>query len=192
MRDPSDGAEYGAVGAYTVVEPPHKLAFTWVWDDDPDNPQMIELEFSERDGATTVLMTHSGITTEKGRDEHEERLAEVLRQSRSHARGMRAAATVRRPLPLSGLSDAVLVVVLLGVAGVCWTLLFSALPGLRGTCSVPRRALARAGGVHNPAPIGGMGVAGVYAHAKDWRAQDPTGWACSVRGGERSISDEVV
>lgn len=72
MRDPTDGAEYGAVGEYTVVESPHKLAFTWVWDDDPENPQLIELEFTERDGATTVVMTDSGITTEKGREEHED------------------------------------------------------------------------------------------------------------------------
>ena len=72
MRDPADGAEYGALGEYTVIEPPHRLAFTWVWDVDPDNPQMIELEFSERDGATTVLMINSGITSEKGRDEHED------------------------------------------------------------------------------------------------------------------------
>jgi uncharacterized protein YndB with AHSA1/START domain len=35
MRDPADGAEYGAVGEYTVIEPPHRLAFTWVWDDHP-------------------------------------------------------------------------------------------------------------------------------------------------------------
>jgi uncharacterized protein YndB with AHSA1/START domain len=72
MRDPAAGADYGAIGEYTVIEPPHRLAFTWVWDVDPDNPQMIELEFSERDGATTVLMTNSGITSEKGRDEHED------------------------------------------------------------------------------------------------------------------------
>jgi uncharacterized protein YndB with AHSA1/START domain len=67
MRDPADGAEYGAVGEYTVIEPPHRLAFTWVWDNDPDNPQMIELEFSEHDGATTVLMINSGIPTDQRR-----------------------------------------------------------------------------------------------------------------------------
>jgi uncharacterized protein YndB with AHSA1/START domain len=72
MRDPAAGAEYGGGGEYTVIDPPHRLVFTWVWDDDPSHPQLIEVEFSERDGATKVLMISSGIPTEKGRDEHEE------------------------------------------------------------------------------------------------------------------------
>jgi uncharacterized protein YndB with AHSA1/START domain len=71
MRDPSDGAEYGARGRYTVVEPPSLLAMTWVWDDDPENPQMIELEFSERGGRTTVVMINSGIPTEGRRESQE-------------------------------------------------------------------------------------------------------------------------
>ena len=61
MRDPSGGAESGATGEYRVVDPPHRLVFTWVWDDQPDQPQLIELEFSEQDGGTTVLMTNSNI-----------------------------------------------------------------------------------------------------------------------------------
>jgi uncharacterized protein YndB with AHSA1/START domain len=65
MRDPSDGVESGATGEYRVVEPPHTLVFTWVWDDQPDQPQLIELEFSERDGQTTVLMTNSSIPTDE-------------------------------------------------------------------------------------------------------------------------------
>lgn len=64
MRDPSDGTEAGATGEYRVVEPPRKLVFTWIWDHHPDEPQLIELEFSERDGTTTVVMTNSSIPTE--------------------------------------------------------------------------------------------------------------------------------
>ena len=43
MRDPATGSEWGARGEYTTVEPPHRLVFTWVWDHDPSNPQLIEL-----------------------------------------------------------------------------------------------------------------------------------------------------
>jgi uncharacterized protein YndB with AHSA1/START domain len=72
MRDPAVAEDYGGSGEYRVIDRPHRLAFTWIWDDDPENPQLIELEFTERDGATAVLMTDSGITTEKGREEHDE------------------------------------------------------------------------------------------------------------------------
>lgn len=72
MRDPSDGAEVGATGEYTVVEPPHRLVFNWVWDDDPDQPQLIELEFTEQEGRTLVRMTNSAIPTD-GRLKDQER-----------------------------------------------------------------------------------------------------------------------
>jgi len=66
MRAP-DGAEVGARGEYTVIERPSRLAFTWTFDDDPSNQQMIELEFTEEDGATTVLFVNSNITNEERR-----------------------------------------------------------------------------------------------------------------------------
>ena len=31
MRDPAKDAEYGGGGRYTEVDPPNRLAFTWVW-----------------------------------------------------------------------------------------------------------------------------------------------------------------
>jgi uncharacterized protein YndB with AHSA1/START domain len=61
MRDPSDGAAAGATGEYRVVERPRTLVFTWVWDHDPENSQLIELEFTEDDGRTVVRMTNSAI-----------------------------------------------------------------------------------------------------------------------------------
>jgi uncharacterized protein YndB with AHSA1/START domain/DNA-binding transcriptional ArsR family regulator len=68
MRAP-DGAEVGASGEFTLIERPHRLAFTWTFDDDPSNQQMIELEFTEQAGATTVLFVNSKISDEKKRDE---------------------------------------------------------------------------------------------------------------------------
>jgi uncharacterized protein YndB with AHSA1/START domain len=72
MRDPSDGAEYGATGSYTLVDPPRRLVFTWAWDEAPDSPQLIELEFSEQEGRTSVRMTNSAIPSE-GRFKSQER-----------------------------------------------------------------------------------------------------------------------
>jgi uncharacterized protein YndB with AHSA1/START domain len=67
MRDP-DGEPVEAWGEYTLIERPHRLAFTWTFADDPSNQQMIELEFTERDGVTTVLFVNSDISEESRRD----------------------------------------------------------------------------------------------------------------------------
>jgi uncharacterized protein YndB with AHSA1/START domain len=72
MRDPKAGEDHGASGEYTVVDPPHRLAFTWQWDDQDSERQLIELEFTERDGATTVRMTSHGIASEERVDSHRE------------------------------------------------------------------------------------------------------------------------
>jgi uncharacterized protein YndB with AHSA1/START domain len=67
MRSP-DGEPVGAEGEYTLIDRPHRLAFTWTFDDHPSNQQMIELEFTERDGVTTVLFVNSDISEAEQRD----------------------------------------------------------------------------------------------------------------------------
>jgi uncharacterized protein YndB with AHSA1/START domain len=67
MRTP-DGEPIRAGGEYTLIERPTRLAFTWTFEDDPSNQQMIELEFTERDGATTVTFVNSDISEERRRD----------------------------------------------------------------------------------------------------------------------------
>lgn len=71
MRDPKAGADHGASGEYRVVDPPNRLAFTWTWDRDPANPLLIELEFTERDERTTVVMVNRGLPSEEERRSHE-------------------------------------------------------------------------------------------------------------------------
>jgi uncharacterized protein YndB with AHSA1/START domain len=71
MRDPS-GAPVEAGGQYTEIDRPNRLAFTWTFDDDPSNEQMIELDFTERDGVTTVLFVNSNISEERRRDQQYE------------------------------------------------------------------------------------------------------------------------
>jgi uncharacterized protein YndB with AHSA1/START domain len=67
MRNPA-GEPVGAGGEYTLIERPRRLAFTWTFDDHPSNQQMIELEFTERDGVTTVLFVNSDISEAEQRD----------------------------------------------------------------------------------------------------------------------------
>ncbi|MFL6044665.1 MAG: SRPBCC domain-containing protein, partial [Propionibacteriaceae bacterium] len=53
MRNPHTGEEYGGGGRYTEIDPPNRLAFTWIWDDNPTRT-LIELAFEETEGVTTV------------------------------------------------------------------------------------------------------------------------------------------
>jgi uncharacterized protein YndB with AHSA1/START domain len=77
MRDPGKGAEYGGGGTYTEIEPPRRLAFTWTWDGDT-RQTLIEIDFIESDGATTVSFTHSGLWDEQAVREHENGWSKIL------------------------------------------------------------------------------------------------------------------
>jgi uncharacterized protein YndB with AHSA1/START domain len=67
MRKP-DGTEARAQGEFTLIDRPHRLVMTWAFDDDPSNEQLIELSFSESEGATTVELVNSRISTAGRRD----------------------------------------------------------------------------------------------------------------------------
>ena len=64
MREP-DGTEHAMGGEFTLIDRPRRLAMTWTFDDWPEKQQMIELEFTERDGRTTVVLINGGIDTEQ-------------------------------------------------------------------------------------------------------------------------------
>jgi uncharacterized protein YndB with AHSA1/START domain len=72
MRDPQKGTEHGGGGHYTEIDPPTRLAFTWTWDRDEDRETLIELDFEEVGGATTVRFTHSNLSDEESVRNHEE------------------------------------------------------------------------------------------------------------------------
>jgi uncharacterized protein YndB with AHSA1/START domain/DNA-binding transcriptional ArsR family regulator len=61
MRD-VNGVEYSGTGRYTVVERPSRLS--WVWhgeDGEAGTGSQLDLEITERDGLTSVVLTHSGL-----------------------------------------------------------------------------------------------------------------------------------
>ena len=71
MRNPHKDAEYGGGGTYTEIDPPTRLAFTWTWDSD-GRQTLIELDFLEAGGATTVLLTHRDLVDEESVRDHED------------------------------------------------------------------------------------------------------------------------
>jgi uncharacterized protein YndB with AHSA1/START domain len=70
MRDPDKDVTYGGGGHYTEIDPPRRLAFTWTWDEE-GRETLIELDFEEAGGATTVRLTHSGLQDEESVRSHE-------------------------------------------------------------------------------------------------------------------------
>jgi uncharacterized protein YndB with AHSA1/START domain len=71
MRDPVKDAEHGGGGHYTEIDPPTRLAFTWTWDSDDDRETLIELDFEETEGVTTVRLTHNGLRDRESVISHE-------------------------------------------------------------------------------------------------------------------------
>jgi uncharacterized protein YndB with AHSA1/START domain len=71
MRNPHTGDEYGGGGRYTEIEPPRRLAFTWLWDDRTER-QLIEIDFEDRDGATLVRFTHRALWDEEAVRAHQD------------------------------------------------------------------------------------------------------------------------
>lgn len=62
-----------ARGEFVEVEPPHRVVFTWGWEEHPLVPQgssTVEVVLDEVDGVTTVTLTHRGLPTAEERDNH--------------------------------------------------------------------------------------------------------------------------
>ena len=65
-----NGTECSFRGTYLEIERPTRLAFTWIWDDE-QRETLIEIDFEEADGVTTVHFTHSGLRDEESVRSHE-------------------------------------------------------------------------------------------------------------------------
>ena len=72
MRDPHEDAEYGGGGRYTEIDPPRRLAFTWVWDDDDTRAADRDRLRGEATASTTVRFTHSDLWDEEAVRSHED------------------------------------------------------------------------------------------------------------------------
>ncbi|HET6778557.1 MAG TPA: SRPBCC domain-containing protein [Gemmatimonadales bacterium] len=81
-----DGTQYRQHGIVREVMAPERLAFTFIWDDDPAVEMLIAVTFTERDGKTDMIFRQTGLPSADSRDGHRggwteafDRLAEVIR-----------------------------------------------------------------------------------------------------------------
>jgi uncharacterized protein YndB with AHSA1/START domain len=65
------GRPFTVQGVYREIQRPHVLAFTWLpsWQEDALE-SLVRFDLEEKDGVTTVRLTHSGLTTESARTQH--------------------------------------------------------------------------------------------------------------------------
>ena len=85
MRNPHEGDVYGGGGRYTEIDPPNRLAFTWIWDDNPSRT-LIEIEFEETDGVSRPLHPQQPLGR-RGRPLARRRLAQGDGQPRARSGG---------------------------------------------------------------------------------------------------------
>ncbi len=66
------GKPFKVQGVYRSIEPPRVLAFTWLpdWDEEATET-LVRFDLQERDGVTTVRLTHSGFASEGSRTRHQ-------------------------------------------------------------------------------------------------------------------------
>jgi uncharacterized protein YndB with AHSA1/START domain len=65
------GKPFRVHGEYRLIEPPRVLAFTWIPDWQQNATEsLVRFDLDERDGVTTVRLTHSGLTPD-GRQAHQ-------------------------------------------------------------------------------------------------------------------------
>ena len=76
MREPG-GAVHKVSGTYRVVEPPRRVVYTWQWEGDPVETQVM-LEFIPKGAGTELVLTHGGFPTDDMRAHHEQGWTGIL------------------------------------------------------------------------------------------------------------------
>jgi glutathione S-transferase len=67
-----DGSTVTIHGEFRVVEPPHKLVYTWQMDDGAGESSLVTVTFAPRGEGTEVVVVHEDIPSEPVRRSHED------------------------------------------------------------------------------------------------------------------------
>jgi uncharacterized protein YndB with AHSA1/START domain len=72
LRRP-DGSSGATSGVFRVLEPPHRLAYTWAWDDPSGrrgHESEVTVTFEPAPGGTRLVLMHQRFDTRQARDNH--------------------------------------------------------------------------------------------------------------------------
>ena len=67
---PGAGQRIAVGGEFSVVEPPERLVYTFVWEGYVDDVTVVTVEFHARGDETDLVLTQTGFSTAENRDNH--------------------------------------------------------------------------------------------------------------------------
>jgi len=71
MKSP-DGQIHTAVGVYTAVDRPKRVAYTWKWQGTEGDDTLVTVEFNDLEGSTEVVLTHERFPDQAQKADHEQ------------------------------------------------------------------------------------------------------------------------
>ena len=67
----ADGEHHDVKGEYQMVEPPHRLQFTWAWKSTPERVSLVTIELRPVDAGTELDFVHERFFDEQAARNHE-------------------------------------------------------------------------------------------------------------------------
>lgn len=88
---PPEGESFSLIGEFREVDPPTRLAYTFVWDppDQDEVETVVDLWFRELDGSTEVAFSQGPFKTEERRSLHRDGWTETFDKLEHHLRASR-------------------------------------------------------------------------------------------------------
>lgn len=85
-----DGSPFTVGGEYLVVDPPHRLSFTWQPSWEQSGPTTVELEFQPIPEGTLLVLRHHGFTSDQSQEGHNQGWIQVVNWLKAHVESKEA------------------------------------------------------------------------------------------------------
>jgi uncharacterized protein YndB with AHSA1/START domain len=74
-----DGEQFDHTGEYLIIEPPARLAFTWISEATDHRPTEVTIDFHERQGGTELVLSHRRLPASEV-DSHRAGWTDIMRK----------------------------------------------------------------------------------------------------------------